>query len=337
MEANKDDRSLTPRHCALTACLLLLAPAALAAPVDPAGFLGNFFGKAGALTDALIAQSTQLYRFSMLEWTAFTVCALVVILLKWTTGAAAVKDVLFVILMILISQSLMQSYDYVLAVLWQVAAALSDDINRTTYLTLGLDATGIDAGGAFLLDVINHLFERIIVAPSDSNVSGVAALFGIGMKLRGTMFLGIFFLVFFVVFAVSWIVSVIGLWGILLGKVLGPLFIPFLIFRRSNHYFDGWLNFMLASVVYFVVAQINVAFTILIMLELFSTTLITGEFLTLNPDDFLRLFTYAGLLLVSVYAMLRTDRVVGELMQGGLGMSGAISGAASMLSLRLVR
>ena len=326
-----------PCRCGLAACLALLPTVALAVPVDPAGFLGEFFSKAGALTDALIGQSTQLYRFSMLEWTAFTVCALIIVLIKWTIGAADVRDVLFVILMILIAQSLMQSYDYVLAVFWQIASVLSDDINRTTYQALNLDATNIDAGGVFLLDIITHVLERVIFTPSDSNTLSIAAFLAIGAKLRGALFFGIFLLAFFIVFAASWIVSVIGLWSMLLGKALGPLFIPFLIFRRSNHYFDGWLNFMLASVTYFIVAQINIAFTALIMLELFDMALISGDFITLDPDDFLRLLTYAGLLLVSVYAMLRTDRVVSELMQGGLGMSGAISGVASMMSLRLVR
>ena len=63
---------------------------ALATPIDPAGFLGEFFNKASRLTDDLIGVSTELYRFSELEWTTFTVFALVIVLIKWTIGAAAV-------------------------------------------------------------------------------------------------------------------------------------------------------------------------------------------------------------------------------------------------------
>ena len=59
--------------------------------------------------------------------------------------------------------------------------------------------------------------------------------------------------------------------------------------------------------------------------------------MTLTPDDFLQLLSYAGLLVVAVYAMFRTDRVVSDLIRGGVSASGAINQAASMLSTRLVR
>ena len=62
--------------------LSFLSTRVLAAPVDPAGFLGEFFNKASRLTDQLIGASTELYRFSELEWTTFTVFALVIVLIK---------------------------------------------------------------------------------------------------------------------------------------------------------------------------------------------------------------------------------------------------------------
>ena len=313
------------------------APRVLAAPIDPAGFLGEFFNKASRLTDHLIGVSTELYRFSELEWTTFAVFALVIVLIKWTIGAAAVKDVIFVVLMILIAQSLMQSYDYVLAVLWEIATVLSDDINLNTYKALNLEASGIKSTGVFLLDMINYIMERITLKPVDGK-SGFFSMFtNIAINIRDTIFMGIFFIVLFTVFAVSWIISVVGLWSLLLGKVLGPIFIPFLIIKRANSYFDSWLNFMLGSVAYFIVAQINIAFTTLIIIELFNSVIIAGEIMTLTPDDFLRLLNYSGLLLVAVFAMFRTDRVVSDLIQGGASASGAISHATSMLATRLVR
>ena len=319
------------------ALLSVPAPGALAAPIDPAGFLGEFFNKASRLTDELIGVSTELYRFSELEWTTFTVFALVIVLIKWTIGAAAVKDVIFVVLMILIAQSLLQSYDYVLALLWEIATVLSDDINLNTYRALRLDASGIESTGVFLLDMINHIMERITFEPA-AGKSGFFSMFtNFAISVRDAIFLGIFFIVLFIVFAVSWIISVVGLWSLLLGKVLGPLFIPFLIFKRANPYFDSWLNFMLGAVAYFIVAQINIAFTTLIIIELFDSIIIAGEILTLTADDFLQLLSYAGLLLVAIFAMFRTDRVVSDLIQGGVSASGAISHTASMLSTRLVR
>ncbi|MDE0154532.1 MAG: type IV secretion system protein [Gammaproteobacteria bacterium] len=315
----------------------LLPFQALAAPIDPAGFLGEFFNKASRLTDDLISVSTQLYRFSELEWTTFTVFALVIVLIKWTIGAAAVKDVIFVVLMILIAQSLLQSYDYVLALLWEITTVLSDDINLNTYRALNLEASGIESTGVFLLDMINHIMERITFEPA-AGKSGFFSMFtNFAISVRDAIFLGIFFIVLFIVFAVSWIISVVGLWSLLLGKVLGPIFIPFLIFKRASPYFDSWLNFMLGSVAYFIVAQINIAFTTLIIVELFDSIIVAGEIMTLTPDDFLQLLSYAGLLVVAVYAMFRTDRVVSDLIQGGVSASGAISQAASMLSTRLVR
>ncbi len=313
------------------------APAALAAPIDPASFLGEFFNKASRLTDALIGVSTELYRFSELEWTAFTVFALVIVLIKWTVGAAAVKDVIFVVLMILIAQSLLQSYDYILTLFWEIASVLSDDINLNTYQALNLGATGIDSTGVFLLDMINHVMERFTFEPAPEN-SGFFSIFSnFATNLRDALFLLLFLGVLFAVFAVSWIISVIGVWTLLLGKVLGPVFIPFLIFKRASSYFDNWLNFMLGAVAYFIVAQINIALTTLIMIELFNSTIMAGEIMTLTPDDLLRLFSYAGLLLVAVYAMFRTDRVVSDLIQGGVSASGAISQAAAVMSARLVR
>lgn len=317
--------------------LLVFAPGVVAAPVDPASFLGEFFNKASRLTDELIGVSTELYRFSELEWTAFTVFALVIVLIKWTIGAAAVKDVIFVVLMILIAQSLLQSYNYVLALLWEITTVLSDDINLNTYRALNLQASGIESTGVFLLDMINHIMERITFEPATGK-SGFFSMFtNFAISVRDAIFLGLFFIVLFIVFAVSWIISVVGLWSLLLGKVLGPIFIPFLIFKRASPYFDSWLNFMIGAVAYLVVAQINIAFTTLIVIELFDSIIVAGEIMSLTPDDFLKLLSYSGLLMVAVYAMFRTDRVVSDLIQGGVSASGAISHAASMLSTRLVR
>lgn len=320
---------------AVTAALLPLR--AMAAPIDPAGFLGQFFNKAGRLTDQLIDASTELYRFSELEWTVFTVFALVIVLIKWALGAAAAKDVVFIVLMILIAQSLMQSYDYVLAVFWEIATVLADDVNRNTYHALNLHGAGVASTGVFLLDMINQIMERITFEP-DPGRSGFFSMFtNIAVNIRDTIFLGLFFIVLFIVFCVSWIISVVGLWSLLLGKVLGPIFIPFLILKRANPYFDSWLNFMLGAVMYFIVAQINIAFTTLIIMELFDSVIVAGQILTLTANDFLRLLSYSGLLVVAIFAMFRTDRVVSDLVHGGVSASGAISNAASMLSLRMVR
>ena len=308
-----------------------------AAPIDPASFLAEFFNNASRLSDQLIGVSTELYRFSVLEWTTFAVFALVIVLIKWTVGAAAVKDVVFVVLMILIAQFLMQSYDRVLAVLWEITTALSDDINQNTYEALNLEATGIKSTGVFLLDMINQVMDRITFNPL-SVKSGIFSMFSdIALNIRDAILMILFFLALLLVFCVSWFISVIGLWSLLLGKVLGPIFIPFLIFKRANPYFDGWLNFMLGSVAYLIIAQINIAFTTLIIIDLFESAIIAGEIQTLNPEDILRLFSYTGLLVVAVFAMFRTDRVVSDLMQGGASASGGISQAVSMLATKLVR
>ena len=154
-----------------------------------------------------------------------------------TVGAAAVKDVIFVVLMILIAQSLIQSYDYVLAVFWQITTVLSDDINSNTYRALNLEASGIESTGVFLLDMINHILERITFEPKPGK-SGFFSMFtNAAISIRDMIFLGIFFVVLFIVFTVSWIISVVGLWSLLLGKVLGPIFIPFLNFQARQPVF----------------------------------------------------------------------------------------------------
>lgn len=317
----------------LLVLLALLPVPGRAAPIDPSGFLGDFFNRASRLTDQLIAPSTVLHRFSELEWTAFTAFALVIVLIKWTVGAAAPKEVIFVALMILVAQALMQSYDYVLAVFWEIAVVLSDDINANTYQALDLGATGVVSTGVFLLDMINHLAERTTFAPLEGGFFSVFK--NAGANLRQLVFMVVFLIMLFVVFAVSWIVSVVGLWSLLLGKTLGPLFIPFLIFKGANRYFDGWLNFMLSSVVYFVVAQINIALTTLIILRMFDSVIEVGGVLTLETGDFIQLLAYSGLLVIAAFAMFRTDRVVSDLTQGGASASGAISHAASAMASRM--
>ena len=314
-----------------------MTPPVSATAIDPASYLAEFFNDASRLTDQLIGVSTELYRFAVLEWTTFAVFALVIVLIKWTVGAAAVKDVVFVVLMILVAQFLIQSYDIVLAVLWKITTALSDDINRNTYEALELDATGIRSTGVFLLDMINQVMDRITFKPVSAK-SGFFSMFSdIALNIREAIFMGVFLLALLLVYCVSWFISVIGLWGLLLGKVLGPIFIPFLIFKRANPYFDGWLNFMLGSVAYLIIAQINIAFTTLILIGLFDSAIFAREIQILNPEDILQLFSYTGLLVVAVFAMFRTDRVVSDLMQGGASASGGISQAVSMLATKLVR
>ena len=317
--------------------LLLTTPPVSAVPVDPAGHLADFFNEASRLTDALIGVSTELARFSELEWTTFAVFALVIVLIKWTMGAAAVKDVVYVVLMILIARFLMQSYETVLAVLWEITTVLSDDISQNTYTALNLEATGIRSTGVFLLDMLIHVLDRITIKPAPTPSMFFSMFADLVILLRDAIFVLLFFCVLLVVFCVSWVISAIGLWSLLIGKVLGPIFIPFLIFKRSSSYFDGWLNFMLGSFAYLIVAQINLAFTSLIFIELFESAITTGQILTLEFGDILRLLNYIGLLIVAVLAMLRTDKVVSDLMQGGASASGAISQSAALMAMRLVR
>lgn len=331
-----DDKRIG-KKCGPGILLLFLPTRVLAEPIDPAGFLGEFFNQASRLTDQLIGASTQLARFSELEWTTFTVFALVIVLIKWTVAAAAAKDVIFVVLMILIAQALMQSYEYVLAVFWRIAVVLSDDISLNTYQALNLGASGIDSTGVFLLDMINHIMERITFEPVSGEVGFFSRFANIGLNVRQLVFMGIFLIVLFIVYAVSWIVSVIGLWSLLIGKVLGPIFIPFLIFKGANRYFDGWLNFMLGAVAYFIVAQINIAFTTLIIMGLFDSVVVAGQILTLTPEDFIRLLGYSGLLLIAAFAMFKTDRMVSDMMQGGVSAAGAIGNVASGIALRMTR
>ena len=135
---------------------------------------------------------------------------------------------------------------------------LSDTFNQIV-VHLGSGESGVYAGISAFLQVANAIYNNFYPPghPFDlallehlGNVPGwLATLFLDGLCLMGVLFSAV---IYVVLYAMSQLLFTIG-------AVLGPLFIPWLLFPVMSFMFDGWLRFMIVAGFYKVVGYVVIA------------------------------------------------------------------------------
>ncbi len=130
-------------------------------------------------------------------------------------------------------------------------------------------------------------------------------------------------------FAVAWAV-----WGYSLAKLIGWMFIPFLLFERTVFLFDGWLRFMIGFLLYAVVARVNLVLVLVLFASYFGLPLNSGvgpvrSFPIPNIDEVGGLLS---LLVIAILSLISTGRFAAALAGGVGGYGDSVSTAARFMS-----
>jgi hypothetical protein len=139
------------------------------------------------------------------------------------------------------------------------------------------------------------------------------------------------------------LVDIWGFWIYAIALAVGPVMLPFLLYKRLAFLFEGWLRFFFGVVVYIILARVNLALVAVAILTYQGTTVsavASGAF-TVAPQspikdlaDVLGLMLFAG---VGIFTLLATGRfsnaVVAGAAAGGLNFGKAAAAAVKIVAV----
>lgn len=229
----------------------------------------NFFAESVAdyLTLVLAADSNAS-QFIEAFFLFAIIYRLVIVLANWVLGAAELIQVFQVVLLIAIVRILMDFYPDITSALflWSegFAAALQEPALGTSDAYFAFN---------FMTNVLEAIsYEDASLWDGIKNALGSLVLFISISVLQAVVF-----------FALAW-----SVWGYLLAKLIGWMFIPFLLFDRLQFLFDGWLRFFVGFLIYGVMARANVVLVVLLFSTMFGVE-------PTSPDGPGRVFAMSGL------------------------------------------
>ena len=132
--------------------------------------------------------------------------------------------------------------------------------------------------------------------------------------------------------AVTWAV-----WGFALSKLIGWMFIPFLLFERTVFLFDGWLRFMVGFLLYAVIARVNLVLVLVLFASYFGLPLDSPvgpdrAFPIPNVDEISGLMS---LLVIAILSLISTGSFATAIAGGVGGFGQALGTVARTVALRL--
>jgi type IV secretory pathway VirB6-like protein len=125
------------------------------------------------------------------------------------------------------------------------------------------------------------------------------------------------------------------MWGYVLCKIIGIFFVPFLMIRRTEFLFDGWLRLYCGFLVYGIIARANLILVVLSIKTFFGwdgyviDTGFTMQWDITNFADIMGLTCYVGVGFLSLFC---TGRFAATVVIGTAGIGGAINNAAGVVT-----
>lgn len=281
-----------------------------------AGF-NKFMAKIGVITTAALEAPDYAGGVQMMYLAFGTVLAV------WTIGKSVLAGfrliaVVELVMLLGMTQALMNSYNALTSAIWSMGIGLGSAIQLAT-----LGTSDLFFGPAFISQLISNMSMPDL--SWDAPVKIVYAVLA-------SLLLGV---VSLVLGALSFIVTTWGVWGYALAKIIGFLFLPFLLFERLTFLFDGWLRFFLGFIVYVLIARVNMVLVVLSMAMYLGFPFppsIAGMPTIVIPEisqlvELMGLFVFFG---VGIVALWSTGKFASAVLAGagGGGMGMAIHGAA---------
>lgn len=115
--------------------------------------------------------------------------------------------------------------------------------------------------------------------------------------------------------------SVWSIYGYTFAKMVGLIFLPFLVLPSTRSYFMGWLRFFLSFCVLIMVLRVNASIILILLTSLFGydpTTIPNGQLDFVQVDDIGSISGMMGILAVSVLAMWKTVSITNNLIGSGM-------------------
>ncbi|MEM7083753.1 MAG: type IV secretion system protein [Pseudomonadota bacterium] len=268
---------------------------------------GTFLDSVEDLLDAVLAPGSNAAAFIEAFFLFGVIYKLVTVIAKYMLLAGELIDVFQAIILIAIVRALLDFYGPVTSALFSWSGDFASAIQEPI----------VGTGDVFF---VTEYIQNIIAAITHEDTSiwdGIKIAFAT-MLLSGTLLI----LSILAFFAVAWAV-----WGFALSKLIGWMFIPFLLFERTAFLFDGWLRFMVGFLLYAVIARVNLVLVLVLFASYFGLPLDSPvgpdrAFPIPNVDEIGGLLS---LLIIAILSLISTGRFATAL-AGGVGGFGQAVG-----------
>ena len=254
-----------------------------------------------------IMNDNLLNAFINAEWNCFAIILIVIALSKYILDSLALVDLIQPLLIILISRILLDNFDFLTSLCWDMSEGISTGIQRA--------AIG-SADPSMLPAFINDVAEAF----KHTNVNLLTKFWTF---LAANAVFGMIFLFSVVGFiAQTW-----ALYGYALSKIIGLFFIPFMMLKKTSFLFDGWVRLFTGFLVYGVIAKANLILAVIAFKTLFGLpgyAVDTSYNISLDFDGLSDIMGLVGFMLVSLLALISTGRFASSIVSGAQGFGGDV-------------
>jgi hypothetical protein len=282
------------------------------------GFLNFVTTLSAAVTSAISSAAVQ--SDVNLLWTFFALLLVIWTMFEYSFGKGTVVDLVTTALLIMIVKVLMASFDPLTSGIWSAANGFASDVQTGLLGTPDL---------FFAPAFISRAFASITF----SDASAVDIIGGIAAAIN----LAIYSVVSMILSALAYFAVIWCFWGYSIAKLIGLLFIPFLMYERLSWLFDGWLRFFFGFVVYAIVARLNIALTALAIAAYFGIPVANTTLIPISQPPLTHLSQILSLLafaFIGILATLSTGSFVAAIV-GGSAQSSGVGRMASRGALKL--
>ena len=299
-------------------------------------------------SEALREPNGIIGNISRILWRALAVIMLLIMLYKWAANVGRAADIMQVVILILISDLLLKHYSLFISAFWEFTTDMGTGVidGAFTMLPTVEDTTGrqraMNSSNAhlFLHAMIDDTFGRLTTLKQfDEDINWYEI-----DKILIWFFTNIWAFIMSLVagavglllYAVIIIISMMGFWMFNMGALFGVLVIPFLIIRPMHGLFDSWLNFMIFTMTYYVIAQIQlvmVAFFFSIMIENIMNMSSAAPMENLNLVEQFGMLAYA---LLGIFMLLKTENFANAIVGNGVRGANFVNTIAGGYGLRKI-
>lgn len=273
----------------------------------------NFQSGVDASLSATI-NSAPVQADATLLWNFFALLLLLWTLYLYAFKKAGLVDILSTVILIMVVKVLMGQFEVLTTAIWKAANGFAGDVQ------LGLLGT---SDLFFAPQYVTKIFNSITF---DSSLS-LNPL----NTLMSALDIVIVSAISVVLSVLAYFAAIWSFWGYAISKLIGLIFVPFLLYERLSWLFDGWLRFFFGFILYAIVSRLNLALLALAVGAFFGTTPSLGGQPPIQMPAITALSQVFGLLvfsLVGILALLSTGSFVATISGG----NAASSGVGNMLS-----
>ncbi len=276
---------------------------------------GTFLGSVEDLLAAVLAPGSNAAAFIEAFFVFGVVFKLVTVVAGYMLLTKDLTDVFQALILIAVVRALLDFYAPITSALFSWSGDFASSIQEPI----------VGTGDVFfLVDYLQNIWSAI--THEDTSIfDGIKLVFAT-MLLWGLLLL----LSILAFLAVAWAV-----WGFALAKLIGWMFIPFLLFERTVFLFDGWLRFMVGFLLYAVIARVNLVLVLVLFASYFGLPLDSPVgpdrvFPIPNVDEIGGLLS---LLVIAVLSLISTSRFAIALASGVGGFGQAVGSVARTAAL----